>query len=41
MVLSICLCRFCFNMKVVGDICFSELGQGTTGCYELFPSDVL
>ena len=34
MVMGFCLCRFCLNMKVVGDISFSQLAQGTTGCSE-------
>ena len=33
-VMGVCLRRFCFNMKVVGDICLFELSQGTTGCYQ-------
>ena len=31
-VMSVLLCRFCLNMRVVGDFFCSELGQGTTGC---------
>ena len=31
-VMGVCLCRFCLNIKVVGDIGLFRVSQGTTGC---------